>query len=190
MYIFYLMLKTVKNYNQLFCTHIIFNNAKQANDNCGHTHRVHPFHRPQPLDGAVSLRMAAWLWALLCPCSLMTESNIDLKMFQINIFHYLSSRRTQQRNIAFIKVHCVLLCGERGRLNTETQVTAISTDCCTVLFSFTVVLVLLKWCVVLCCWSVEFLKPVSGFVLNRSSFYQPLFMKLDEKITEKCINSL
>lgn len=84
-------------------------------------------HHSQPLDGGVSLRMAAWYWALFYPCSLMTESNIDLKMFQINIFHYLRSRRTQQRNIVFIKVHCVLLCGERGRRKTETQVTAIST---------------------------------------------------------------
>lgn len=104
------------------------------------------FHHHQPLDGTVSFRMV--YLALFCPCSLMTKSNIDLKMFQINIFHYLRSRPTQQRHIVFIKVHCAGLCEERGR-KTETEVTAIFTVHCSVLLSLTVILAVLMCCVVL-----------------------------------------
>lgn len=67
-------------------------------------------------------------------------------MFQINIFHYLKSRRTQQRNIVFIKIHCVVLCGgrERGQRLRWQQYPKL--DCCsTVLFSFTVMLPMMIW---------------------------------------------
>ena len=103
----------------------IFLFAKRANDpSLLQSLHTEPFHHGQPLDGGVSFRMTRHR-ARFCPCFLMTESNIDLQMFQINNFHYFKSRHTQQRNVVFIKVHCVVLCGEKGRKKKETAISTV-----------------------------------------------------------------